>query len=74
MIDKNVLDKLTSLNITEQELQVLERELKSYRAALAIQAETTKQQETCVHKWEYSGHGHNDDHYICSVCGKWKFE
>lgn len=29
-----------------------------------------KEQETCDHQWRYSGHGHNDDAYDCTKCGK----
>lgn len=24
----------------------------------------------CSHKWEYDGHGHNDDCYKCIFCGE----
>jgi hypothetical protein len=46
----------------------------------ALKAETQKHQaaldalrELCPHDWKYEGHGHNDDLYICNICGvdKW---
>lgn len=24
----------------------------------------------CSHNWEYGGHGHNDDWYVCTICGE----
>lgn len=45
----------------EKELQDLEKALKAM-------------QSICEHDWQYDGHGHNDDHYVCSICkaGKWE--
>lgn len=31
-------------------------------------------QEICEHHWEYQGHSHNDDYYICSICKKDKWQ
>jgi hypothetical protein len=30
--------------------------------------------KVCEHAWNYDGHGHNDDHYTCSICGDTKWE
>ena len=27
-------------------------------------------QKVCKHDWDYQGHSHNDDLYLCSICGK----
>ena len=27
-------------------------------------------QKVCKHDWDYQGHGHNDELYLCSICGK----
>ena len=27
-------------------------------------------QEVCEHSWDHQGHSHNDDLYLCSICGK----
>jgi len=27
-------------------------------------------QAICEHKWEYTGHGHNDSGYKCSICSR----
>lgn len=30
-------------------------------------------QATCEHSWQYDGHSHNDDAYICTKCGAVEF-
>lgn len=40
-----------------------EKKSKEYRDAISAL------QKVCAHKWRYTGHSHNDDHYQCSVCG-----
>lgn len=51
---EQVLEKIRELN----------DELTKYTTVL------TALRSICEHEWTYSGHGHNDDLYICRKCGK----
>jgi hypothetical protein len=35
-----------------------------------LNKELSKIKSMCPHDWEYGGHGHNDDWYKCTICGK----
>lgn len=53
--------------------------LKSFKKIIdMLRTKYSKQLEKiradCQHKWEYEGHGHNDDCYKCYKCGKMKWE
>lgn len=34
------------------------------------QQEILEKRKNCQHNWRYDGHSHNDDCYICTLCGE----
>jgi len=57
-LDVKILDKfLYTLDKKEKELN----------------KELSKIRKNCIHDWEYSGHGHNDDVYVCYECKEMEF-
>lgn len=52
----------------QEKLRSANAKVKKYQLALEAL------QDICKHKWNYDGHGHNDDHYTCSKCGTDKWE
>ena len=41
-----------------------------YAQARALDEAVTALQQTCEHDWKYTGHGHNSDYYVCTLCTK----
>lgn len=41
-----------------------------YSQARALDNAVTALQDTCEHDAKYTGHGHKDDYYVCTKCGK----
>lgn len=59
----------------KQLLSKLEKDLKVAQTQVAQAKVAIKTlQDICPHQWEYQGHSHNDDYFVCSICKKdmWK--
>ena len=41
-----------------------------YAQARKLDAAIETLQETCEHDWRWTGHGHSEDYYVCTKCGK----
>lgn len=56
--------------VTQFQLQIDQANeiVKKNKAAIAVL------QDVCTHRWEYQGHSHNDDYFICSICKKEKWQ
>jgi hypothetical protein len=57
MVTKEQISQLRSKAMFHQ------NEVEKFRSAI------TALQSICEHDWKYDGHGHNDDCYVCTVCG-----
>lgn len=65
---EDIGERLLSLDMSEVELEVVTRELNSYRQRVKIVREREALQKVCNHDWSYEGHGHNDELYECKIC------
>lgn len=55
--------------LTEEEKKIVDTHRHNRRAHLTRLA----QRCVCQHSWRYDGHSHNDDCYICTICGETEF-
>ena len=50
--------------------ELLEKQKSAQKTANNYKKAIEALQEVCEHDWSHQGHGHNDDLYLCSICGK----
>ena len=45
----------------------------THRQNVQMYLERENKRKNCQHNWKYDGHSHNDDCYVCTICGKTEY-
>jgi len=62
------LSEVLDLGLGIPDLRKVYKALEKKQASLY--KELNKLKKKCSHNWKYGGHGHNDDWYVCTICGE----
>ncbi len=57
------------IEITEKEFKLVQ-ESRAKELAYMVKEEKKR---NCVHDYQYEGHGHNDDCYVCTKCQEFEW-
>lgn len=60
---------MQTMELDEYEVYLINK----HREETRIKEEKFERQKNCQHKWKYAGHSHNEDAYVCTLCGKVDF-
>jgi hypothetical protein len=61
--------------VMEAHIKDIQDKIDKYTALLKLYTNALESvQKICEHEWNYDGHGHNSNFYICSKCGETKDE
>jgi len=62
------LDNLVELKCDIPNLKEIVKTIEKKEKEVKKQLDSIRKK--CSHNWEYGGHGHNDDWYVCTICGE----
>ena len=60
---------MQKMELNEYEVYLVNK----HREETRIKEEKFERQKNCQHNWKYDGHSHNEDSYVCILCGKVDF-